>query len=155
MSQENVELARRLYPAPVDMVALLADPASEEAFRDTFEPLVHPGFETVTAPGQVPLSGVGSGDPSRPTVHGLDGLATGFREWLNAWETWEVTATEFIDVDADRVLVTLDVRARSKTHQVEMPIDGANLLTFREGRLARLELFLNREQALEAAGLRE
>jgi hypothetical protein len=62
---------------------------------------------------------------------------------------------EFIDADADRVLVMVDVLARSKTHQVEMPIEGANLLTFREERLARLELFFDRAQALEAAGLRE
>ena len=37
------------------------------------------------------------------------------------------TPTDFIDVDENRVLVMLDVRARSKTHQVEMPIEGANL----------------------------
>ena len=66
-----------------------------------------------------------------------------------------ITATDFIDVDENRVLVVLDVRARSKTHQVKMPIEGANLLTLRDGRLARLELFLERAQALEAAGLSE
>jgi hypothetical protein len=66
-----------------------------------------------------------------------------------------VTATEFIEVDENRVLVMLDVRARSKTHQVEMPIEGANLMTLSDGKLARLELFFDREQAREAAGLRE
>ncbi len=78
-----------------------------------------------------------------------------FRDWLSAWESWVVTATDFIDVNENRVLVLLDVRARSKTHHVEMPIEGANLLTLRDGRLARLELFFDRAQALEAAGLRE
>jgi hypothetical protein len=116
---------------------------------------VHPDLETVTVPGQVPLSGAGANDPSRPIFHGVDGFVASFRDWLSAWESWVVTATDFIDVDESRVLVMLDVRARSRTHQVEMPIEGANLLTLRDGRLARLELFFERAQALEAAGLRE
>jgi hypothetical protein len=66
-----------------------------------------------------------------------------------------VTATDFIEAGQSRVLVMLDVRARSKTHQVEMPIEGANLLTLTAGRLARLELFFERGQALEAAGVRD
>jgi hypothetical protein len=66
-----------------------------------------------------------------------------------------VAPTDFIDVDENRVLVMLGVRARSKTHQVEMPVEGANLLTIKDGRVARLELFFDRAQALEAAGLSE
>jgi hypothetical protein len=73
----------------------------------------------------------------------------------SAWDTWVVTAPDFIDVDQNRVLAVFDVRARSKTHQVEMPIEGASLITVIEGRVARLELFFDRERALEAAGLSE
>jgi hypothetical protein len=36
-----------------------------------------------------------------------------------------------------------------------MPIEGANLMTLREGKLARLELFFDRDEALKAAGLSE
>jgi len=46
-------------------------------------------------------------------------------------------------------------RERSKTHEVEMPIDGANILTIRDGKLSRLEMFLDQSEALEAAGLTE
>jgi hypothetical protein len=158
MSQENVEIVRRLYPGTVDLVATLADPGRVEATRAVFEPLVHPDFETVAVAGQVPLSHAGAEFPegsSRPTYYGLDGFVAAFLDWLSAWESWAVTATDFIDVDENRVLVLLDVRARSKTHQVEMPIDAANLLTLRDGRVARLELFFERAQALEAAGLSE
>jgi hypothetical protein len=63
--------------------------------------------------------------------------------------------TDFVDVDEDRVLVLLDVRARSKTHQAEMPIAAANLLALRDGKVARMELFFERAQAREAAGLTE
>jgi hypothetical protein len=152
MSQENVELARRLFPGEVDVVAVLAD---RKALDATLGPLVQPDFETVTVPGQVPVSGADAQDASRPMVHGLDGFVSGFGDWLSAWETWVVTPTDFIDVDENRVLVMLDIRARSKTHQVEMPVEGANLLTINDGRIARIELFFERGEALEAAGLRE
>jgi ketosteroid isomerase-like protein len=155
MSQENVEIVRRLYPGTVDLVAGLADPAGFEPWRVVFEPLVHPDFETVTVPRQVPLSGADAMDPSRPIFVGLDGFVSAFRDWLSAWESWVVTPTDFIDVDQNRVLVLLDIQARSKTHQVDMPVEGANLLTLRDGRIARLELFFERAQALEAAGLSE
>lgn len=116
---------------------------------------MHPDLETVAVPGQVPLSGAGAADPSQPTYRGLEGFAAAFRDWLSAWEIWAVTPTDFVEVDESRVLVLMDVRARSKTHQVEMPIEGANLITIRDGKLARLELFFDRDQALEASGLSE
>jgi hypothetical protein len=156
MSQKNVEVARRLFPGPVDLVAILADPERFEATRLVFEPLVHPDFETVRAPVAIPiLGGNGMENLSQPTYEGLDGFVAVFRDWLNAWESWLVTATDFIDVDENRVLVMLDVRARSKTHQVEMPLEGANLLTLSDGKLARLELFFDRSEALKTAGLSE
>jgi ketosteroid isomerase-like protein len=155
MSEENVEKVRRLYPGTFDLAIALADPRALDAVRTLFEPLADPDFETVTVPGQVPLTGAGAEDPSQPIFHGLEGFVSAFREWLTAWESWVATATEIIDVDENRVLVLLDIKARSKTHQVEMPIEGANLWTLRDGRLARLELFFDQAEALEAAGLQE
>ena len=155
MSQENVEVARRLYPLGVDLVATFADREGFKAMWGVFESLMQPDFETVSAPGQIPLSGAGADDPSRPIFYGMDGFVSSFRDWLSAWQSWVVTATEFIDVDETRVLVLLDVRARSMTHQVEIPIEGANLLTFSDGRLGRLEIFFDRAQAREAAGLKD
>ena len=153
MSQQNVEIVRRFYPGSVDMVATIADPETFEAVRVAWEPLVHRDFETVVA-GQVPLAGSAEipGGSSRPVAHGLDGFASAFRDWLSAWESWVLMPPDFIDVDETRVLALFEVRARSKTHQVEMPIDGANLWTLRDRKVARLELFLDQAEALQAAG---
>jgi hypothetical protein len=158
MSEENVEVARRLYPGPIDVAATLADREALATVRAAFEPLVHPDFETVIDPGyQMMLGDPGMDAPlGSPSIsYGIDGFVSIFREWLSAWETWVVTPTDFIDVDENRVLVMLDIRARSKTHQVEMPVEAANLLTIKDGRGARIEFFFERGQALEAAGLRE
>ncbi len=154
MSHGNMELARQLNPEePVDLVAVFADRA--EAWRGVYEQLVSPDFELVSAPGQIPLSAADSENSSQPTFYGFEGFVTAFREWLSAWESWVSRATGFVEVDERRVLVFVDVRARSKTHHVEMPIESANLSTFEDGRLVRMELFLDRSKALEAAGLRE
>ena len=153
MSQENVELAKRLYPGPVDIVPMLAEPSPWIALA---EPLVHPEFETV---GEGPAMSSGGGEPtsesSRRSAYGIQGFIGIWRDFLSAWDSWVVTPARVLDVDDDRVLVLLDIQARSKTHGVDIPIAAANLLTFHEDKLTRLELFTTRSEALEAAGLSE
>jgi ketosteroid isomerase-like protein len=153
MSEENIAIARRFYPGTLDTVAAVADPNLIDAFR----PFVHPDFEAVFRGRTVPLAfGPVETETSRqPTAHGLDGFVDAWRDWLSAWDAWVVTPTEFVDVDEERVLVLMEVRARSKTHQVEMPLKAANLFTVRDGQVARLELFLDQAEAVKAAGLSE
>ena len=151
MSRENVEVVRTLYPGTIDAVAMVAEPNLIDALRT----LAHPDFEVVFAPGGIPFGPVETGALGQSTAHGVDGFVEAWREWLSAWDVWVVTPTEFVDVDQERVLVLMEVRARSKTHQVEVPLKAANLLTLRDGLIARLELFLDQTQALEAAGLSE
>jgi hypothetical protein len=43
MSEENVEIVRRLFTGPVDFVQAL-DPDGFETTRAAMEPLVHPDF---------------------------------------------------------------------------------------------------------------
>jgi hypothetical protein len=159
MSEENVELARRLYPdQPIDLVSVFSDPALLDAMRSQVEPLVHSDVETLGESTQLSLEGQGPGSrgqSSRPSAVGIEGFLTAWRDWLAAWESWVVTPAKFIDVDEHRVLVLLDVQGRSKTHQVDIPLPSANLLTLREGKLARLEMFTTQAEALEAAGLSE
>jgi hypothetical protein len=156
MSAENVELARSIFPGTYDLAGLFADPKAYAAFRAALEARVHSDLEIVLPPEAVPPADPGTGIPSgssRATSFGIDGFMAGFGDWLSAWESWVITPDEVIDVDDERVLVLLDIEARSKTHGVEMPVEGANLLTVRDGKLARLELFLDRAEARAAAGL--
>jgi len=154
MSEKNVQFAQTLYPSEIDLVAVFADTQLIEGLR----PLIHPDLEAVFEARNIPMGPASiesAGEAAQPTVTGLDGLVRAWREWLSVWDAWVMTPTEFLDVDQERVLVLMKVRARSKTHQVEMPVEGANLLTIRNGRLARLEMFLDQAEALEAAGLSE
>ncbi len=152
MSEGNVELAKRLYPGTFDLVALLDQPEAVEAFR----PLLDPRFETVGAALAMNAAGEAiEEDSARRVVFGVEGFREGWVGFLAAWESWVVTPTEFINVDDERVLVMLDISARSKTHGVEVPIDGANLVTIRGGKVLRIELLSTRAEAREAAGLSE
>lgn len=140
----------------MDLVATLADPDALGAMRAALEPLVHPDFETIADPRYQMLLG----DPGQPAgkqsvFYGIDGFLSAFREWVSAWESWVIAPWEFIDVDENRVLVGFEITARSKAQGVEMSIQGGNVVTVSEGKLARLELFFRREEALEAAGLEE
>ena len=156
-----MELARRIYSdEPIDLVSVFSDPALLEGMRAQFEPFFQPDFVTVGDESEVGLEwedqeAAVPGGSSRPTATGIEGLLTFWRDWLSNWESWVVRPAEFIDVDEQRVLVLLDVKARSKTHRVELPLPSANLLTIREGKVARLELFTTQSAARKAAGLSE
>jgi ketosteroid isomerase-like protein len=57
-------------------------------------------------------------------------------------------------VDAgDHVLVSLDQRARGSGSGIEVEITSHNVYTFRDGKVTRVQLFIEREPALAAAGL--
>ena len=150
MSEENLELARRLFPGTIDLVPLL----EQADWIDAYRPLLDPEFETVGSALGMETTGEPTAEGSgRRVVQGVEGFRDAWRSFLAAWESWVASPTKFVEVDEERVLVLVDVRARSKTHEVDVPIDAANLLTFRHGKLRRLELFSTRAEALEAAGL--
>jgi hypothetical protein len=153
MSEENVELARRLYPERMDLAATFADSEALEAVQAAFKPLVHPEFEIVADPRYQML--LGEPGEQLTVFFGIDGFVSAFREWFSEWESWVVTPTDFIDVDDNRVLVVAEISGRSKAQQIDMTVQGGNVLTFGDGRLTRLELFFRRADALEAAGLSE
>ncbi len=153
MSKENVEIARTLYPGEIDLVAAFADP---KLLAEVFAGVIHPDFEAVFEARNIPMGPAGLepvGDMRQPTVRGINALIQAWQEWLSAWEAWVIEPTDFREAGGERVLVLMRVRARSKTHKVEMPLEGANLLTIRDKQVARLEMFLDQNEALEAAGL--
>jgi hypothetical protein len=152
VADQHLEIARILFPGDMDLAVALADP---EGFEAAFGPLLHSDFATVIAPSALPPVGIAAGDAAQQVYYGMDGFLNVFREVLSAWESWVINPTEFIVVDESRVLVITDIKARSRTHHVEIPVPGANLLTFREAKIARLENYLDRRPAFEAAGLRK
>ena len=131
MSEENVEIVRRFYDAYVsgDLESALAafDPEIEVYDHDILE----------------------SGE-----YRGLEGLFRWQADWESSWESWRWDPEEFIEA-GERVVAVLRVHATGRQSGVDVErVDGA-VWTLREGRCVRLDYYGSREEALEAAGLRE
>jgi ketosteroid isomerase-like protein len=144
MSQENVELVRRMF-----------------AFFKAFEGRI----ETDEVTGRLPDAALGDFfDPKLewfPIPEGVLGDSTyrgfdGFRHWVAdfpaVWDEFHMEPQEFLD-RGDQVVAV--VRARGRLHELEIDEVWSGLFSFRDGRVVRVQNFGTREGALEAAGLRE
>jgi ketosteroid isomerase-like protein len=80
------------------------------------------------------------------------------RRWITTWaesfEGYTIEATEFIDA-GDRVLLGILQRGRPRGSQAAVEGRWWVVTTLREGVIARAEVFPERAQAAEAAGLSE
>ena len=138
MSEENVELVRRLY----------AELASEGSSRDfdqrlTDEALsrfLNPGIEWVPVPDSV---------LAVDRYRGFEGVRRFWGEFLSAWESYRVEPLRFDDV-GDQVAVVVHIVGR--THDLDVDETRSSLLTVRDGRVVRVESFADAEGAREAAG---
>jgi ketosteroid isomerase-like protein len=66
------------------------------------------------------------------------------------WETFKMEGEEFHAV-GEQVVITAHLRAKGRASGVELDHPISNVVWFREGKVARVESFLNPEQALDAA----
>jgi uncharacterized protein len=76
------------------------------------------------------------------------------QEDAEAWEERRLEAEEFIDA-GDCVVVLLHEFRRGKGSGVAMETDTAVVYEMRDGRVVRIQGYMDRAEALEAAGLRE
>jgi ketosteroid isomerase-like protein len=144
MSQENLEIVKAVHPpSGSDLTRFFAEDSSALAEA---APLFHPEFEFST-----PQLGVGF----RLGGKGLAELAKLWREWLEPWEVYWAQVEDFIDAGDDRVLVLLRDHGRLRGSAADVEQVGASVWTLRDRKVARIDFYPNREQALEAAGLRE
>jgi len=132
MSQENVELTRLGYEAVNrgDIDGLLDLCAPDVEWHD-------------------PLA------IDTSAVTGKDAIRAFFETVMEPWEQLRREPEEIIDLGRDRVLVLFHMTGRGKRSGIEVEGRGGDLLTIREGRLARWVAYPDRAQALEAAGLKE
>jgi ketosteroid isomerase-like protein len=95
--------------------------------------------------------------PVQGSWTGLAGMAEGWRDFLGAWENWRAEATEYREVDGERVLVLVNLSGRSKTSGLEVGqisgARGANLFHVRSSKVTRFVLYLDRDHALADLGL--
>jgi ketosteroid isomerase-like protein len=85
---------------------------------------------------------------------GLAGMAEGYRDWLRAWEDFRAEPEEYLVLDDERILVFVRNSGRGRTSGLQLESRSvANLFHLREGRVTRIVVYLDREQALADLGL--
>jgi ketosteroid isomerase-like protein len=132
MSSANLDLVRSIY-------------AAWERGDYSAAEWAHPEIEWVLPDGPAPGSWTGS-----------VGMADGFGDFLSAWEDFRVKAEEFRELDGERVLGLVQQSGRGKTSGLEigqMRSKGASLFHISGGKVTRLVIYLDRENALADLGL--
>jgi ketosteroid isomerase-like protein len=88
---------------------------------------------------------------------GLDEMAKGWRNFLSTWEEgYRAVADEYREIDSERVLVTNDYSGRGKTSGMDVAqigAKGATVLHLRAGKVTRLALYWDRQNAFADIGL--
>jgi uncharacterized protein (TIGR02246 family) len=129
MSEENVEIVRRGIEAwnrrDVEGFVALAGPETEV----------------------IPVIGAG---PFR----GPDAIRGWLRDFFETMAEFRTEVGEVRDLD-DKVVVLGSVHSRGQASGVELDSPIAFVASFQEGRVTRLEVFVDPTKALEAAGLEE
>jgi len=133
MSQENVEIVRRGY----------------EYFAATGEVRADG-----TAPDFVWDMSKFRGWPEQQTYEGREGARMFLRDWLEAWDGWELEVEEYHDA-GDKVVAIVRQRGRSKTSGLPVDMSFGMIWTIRDGKQARMEMYADPAEALEAVGLAE
>jgi ketosteroid isomerase-like protein len=142
VSQQNVELVRSLQPA--------RDANLAQLFRDD---MLWAAMSARLAPALAPkVKVVGHGLAESQTFEGVEGLRVGWLEWLAPWEIYRTEVEEAIDL-GDRVVVLVNDfgRRASDTHEVAQQ-SGA-VWTVRKRKVARIDFYADRREALKAVGL--
>ena len=87
-------------------------------------------------------------------VYGSNAVRENYRRWKETWAEAETTVEEVIGA-GDRVFVMARFRGRGQASAIEVEARLYEVYTMRDGTILRVDEFHEREQALEAAGLRE
>ena len=131
MASPNVEAAERIYAARLrgDLDALVAELDPDVEWRPH-------------------LSALG-GD----VVRGQDGVRSYLVSLDDEWDDFRQEVEQSFDA-GDRVVVFLNTHGRGRASGVELHLQVAHVLCFRDGKCVENQTYIDREEALTAAGLR-
>jgi ketosteroid isomerase-like protein len=87
--------------------------------------------------------------------HGHEGVRRWlFDDWATAWSNFRADNAEYLNA-GDRVIAVFRLRATGRESGVTVEREDAMVHTVRDGKIARIDYYNSREQALEAVGLQE
>jgi len=132
MSQENVELVRRSCEAFVA--------GDAETAMAALDPQIE---------WHATVGGIDEGRIAR----GHEEVVQAFIDYFEVWERMEMRADKFIDAGEDDVVVFWHEVAKGRESGVVVETDTGTVQTVRDGKIIRVRSYMDRADALEAAGL--
>ncbi|MGH2980355.1 MAG: nuclear transport factor 2 family protein [Solirubrobacterales bacterium] len=93
--------------------------------------------------------------PDGGEYHGIEGLAAAWQDFLAAWEDFRIEAERVVPGAAGVYVLLVRLQARGKGSGMNIDAEVANVVRMRDGRIARLEMFWDRDAALSSGGVRE
>ena len=85
---------------------------------------------------------------------GLEEIGAATLEWLAAWDSYWMTAEDFIEA-GNEIVVSMQLHARAAGTDRVTEQRATAVWTLRNGRAVRVRYYDDRADALEAAGLTE
>jgi uncharacterized protein len=133
MSEENVEVVRQGFSA------------YDRGGLDALAEFWHPDVNWRAAEGALDDVGL---------MEGPDALRHYYEQWEDTFETIRTEVEELVEA-GDQVVAVVRGIGRMKESEAEVDVRYAIVLSIRDGKIAAGREYFTREEALEAAGLRE
>jgi ketosteroid isomerase-like protein len=105
--------------------------------------------------GDIDYRAVVSAPDDHGPILGKDAFRAWLQDWIDTFDGFKMEPLELIDAGEDTVVVAERYGGRAKLSGVEMHSTVWTVLRIRDGKIARGREYPARQQALEAAGLRE
>jgi ketosteroid isomerase-like protein len=93
--------------------------------------------------------------PDSKTYVGHEGVKEAVEDWPKQWDDFRFEVLEIIDISDSQVVSVTRHHGRGAVSGIEVNTIIAYIHTITDGKVARIDMFMSREQALEAAGLSE
>jgi uncharacterized protein len=133
MSEENVQVVREGY----DRFAATGEPTEELSTDDFAWDMSH--FH---------------GWPEQQVYEGFEGTRAFLATWVDAWDDWELEVESLLDA-GDRVVAFVRQHGTSKEAGLPIDMSFAQVWTLRDGKLSRMDMYSDRDEALADAGISE
>ncbi len=86
------------------------------------------------------------------SFQGEEGVRRFCQEWFTAFKTMTVEVERLLDA-GERILILTRLKATGAGSDAPVELLGAAIYSFRDGKIARIDFYYDRDQALEAVGL--
>ena len=142
MSERNVDLVRRIFPAEADLAEVMRsdNPGAFVSDPRVLAPDMEVAFVAALA-GAPGFEG-----------HGIEGMIAGWQDWLIPWDSYVLTAEDFLDA-GDKVVMLARVRGRTSRDGVEVEHSPAAVWSVTGAKVTAVTFFLQRDEAFEFAGI--